>query len=634
MQSPLQNPPDFNWELQGIILRVTAALSIFGSTWIIAEVLNDERKRSMCYHRIIFALSAFTVLSSIWYFVGMWAQPKEVDGFGPMIQLSRLRHGTQTTCSMSGYSIYLSSLAIPCYNAALAIYFYLAICCRWTEEQIRKKFEGYIHYIIGPISVVLSIIPFMLNEYHTYYSYCFVVSNARNNNQFLTIPDAFMLCTVAAVILSTCIILTTIVLMITSATKEKNLSVLTTTKAGILISVLYATVFLATVVGPVLYMLVVNLGFRTNGQFGIVHLTWRTIFAFEIYLAVFLPLQGFCNWFLYLRPRFQKFRKRTVITSSCTLVKDALFWSCLRSDTAEYYDGDCYLGSGMNNNCERTEDLPEIPEIEDDVLSSLEISKPFSLTSIKAKSMIDVKSDVTFEHYIIRVDGVANADDTWRMRNKQFTRSEDVPSSNNPPKVWDPTDELKSNSLKESLPPLQSSTDKIKPDSNDELLSSLIKSLDLLQDKNGRHNTANIKHVIFTKNRPAKSDPNQIDVSLKKMVSRSRRKKLERPADSLSDDDDEDREQSNNIKYVSYLERIHHNSKPKLPDSSQWKKPDTSKAYLEKIQNKQDSSQWKKPDIISKSSNKKLPNDSKSSDGDSSYGIELQQIAAALPAKW
>ena len=59
--------------------KVTAALSILGSGWIIYELLILDRRRinlkTTLYHRLILAMSGVDIMSSIWLFIGTWAVP-------------------------------------------------------------------------------------------------------------------------------------------------------------------------------------------------------------------------------------------------------------------------------------------------------------------------------------------------------------------------------------------------------------------------------------------------------------------------------------------------------------------------------------------------------------------------------
>ena len=75
-------------KLQYQIAHVTGALSMFGSAWILTEILLDHKKIRMTYHWILFGLSFFDFFSSFGFFLGNWAQFPSKDGdFGLLVVL-------------------------------------------------------------------------------------------------------------------------------------------------------------------------------------------------------------------------------------------------------------------------------------------------------------------------------------------------------------------------------------------------------------------------------------------------------------------------------------------------------------------------------------------------------------------
>eukprot|EP00547_Thalassionema_nitzschioides_P010922 CAMPEP_0194261674 /NCGR_PEP_ID=MMETSP0158-20130606/46150_1 /TAXON_ID=33649 /ORGANISM="Thalassionema nitzschioides, Strain L26-B" /LENGTH=382 /DNA_ID=CAMNT_0039001805 /DNA_START=401 /DNA_END=1549 /DNA_ORIENTATION=+ len=285
---------------------------------------------------------------------------------------------------MSGFSIYLGSLAIPWYNASLSAYYYLAACRQWEEEQIRKKFERFVHLIIVSFAMSLAIIPIFLDLYNPDYSFCYVVFSpervqSQGQNDKADLYDVFQanikqnmygyifeLVAMIGMLISTCVLATMLILINkgirtniptepgmwsdtdddldedTSANNQKAKEHIST---ALSMSFLYSVTFFLAWTMPFSWMLLVLLHFQEGlnfiSDYPIVH------FIGQIYLAIFLPSQGFMNWVVYLRPRFKKIRKRQ--TSYFITMRDVLFWSCRRRPAAERYDGDCYLGSCMED---------------------------------------------------------------------------------------------------------------------------------------------------------------------------------------------------------------------------------------------------------------------------------------------
>lgn len=49
-----------------IVPKISAILSLCGSSWIIIEVASDKHKRSNVYHRLLAAMSVYDVSAALW----------------------------------------------------------------------------------------------------------------------------------------------------------------------------------------------------------------------------------------------------------------------------------------------------------------------------------------------------------------------------------------------------------------------------------------------------------------------------------------------------------------------------------------------------------------------------------------
>mmetsp|Transcript_16926 Transcript_16926/g.25055 ORF Transcript_16926/g.25055 Transcript_16926/m.25055 type:complete len:471 (+) Transcript_16926:54-1466(+) len=357
------------YKIPFLITHITAALSIFGSAWILFEIMFDRKKREMSYYRLLFGLSFFDLLSSFWYFIGGWAQPfdlkSKVDGFG-----------TVATCNMSGYFIYLGSLAIPSYNAALCMYLYLTICHGWQEQRMKKDFERYVHMLIGPIAFIIALLPVFLELYHPWYFYCFVTTTAgavKNWDTHFVPSEIFKLLYYAGVIICSAIIATTMVSVITHAKRtiqkserhtfrsqhdqsdsNKSFSlrsmILCRTRTSRIVqeattrrvsvsrrerrrksklalviqtAVLYAIPFFLTWLLPALYFMFVHCFVYHKASAMVVTRNPTTALIMNIYLSIFVPLQGFFNWLIFMRPRLKRSSACAIAasaSSSCSLI--------------------------------------------------------------------------------------------------------------------------------------------------------------------------------------------------------------------------------------------------------------------------------------------------------------------------
>jgi hypothetical protein len=76
--------------------RLTASLSIAGSSFIVTDVLRSPKNRSSPYHRIMLGMSICDLVASISYFLGRWPLPKNDPSFSggkgnTQVSLSKIR---------------------------------------------------------------------------------------------------------------------------------------------------------------------------------------------------------------------------------------------------------------------------------------------------------------------------------------------------------------------------------------------------------------------------------------------------------------------------------------------------------------------------------------------------------------
>ncbi|KAG7371986.1 hypothetical protein IV203_018129 [Nitzschia inconspicua] len=128
-----------------VIPKITSILSLLGSGWIIIEVLTDTSgprpKLQHPYHRLLFAMSVYDVLESIWNFASTWAIPRGTNGVVWAL-------GTTATCSAQGFFLTLS-VAVPIYNALLSLYYVLVINYRYSDDTLKRWVEPAMHTAAG-----------------------------------------------------------------------------------------------------------------------------------------------------------------------------------------------------------------------------------------------------------------------------------------------------------------------------------------------------------------------------------------------------------------------------------------------------------------------------------------------------
>ena len=126
-----------------LLPKFSSVLSLFGSCWIIVEAITDQnpnrRKRNHPYHRLLFAMSVYDVLESLWNFTSSWPIP---EGTEDVIWA----RGTTATCTAQGFFLTLS-VAVPIYNAMLSLYYVLVINFRCSDAYLRRWVEPTMHLV-------------------------------------------------------------------------------------------------------------------------------------------------------------------------------------------------------------------------------------------------------------------------------------------------------------------------------------------------------------------------------------------------------------------------------------------------------------------------------------------------------
>ncbi|KAL7530998.1 hypothetical protein ACHAXR_003793 [Thalassiosira sp. AJA248-18] len=143
-----------------IVPKFSAAVSMIGSAWIIFECVQDRKKLTLAYHRILLAMSIGDwVLSFSSFFLTTWPIPWWEEGVFA-------NKGNMATCQAQGFFVQLSALS-SLYNAYLATYYVLIVRYNWKEPDI-KKFEYGAHIFTFLFSLGTAIAAVPLTLYNNY----------------------------------------------------------------------------------------------------------------------------------------------------------------------------------------------------------------------------------------------------------------------------------------------------------------------------------------------------------------------------------------------------------------------------------------------------------------------------------
>jgi hypothetical protein len=122
--------------------KFAASLSIFGSLYILYDCSIGVRKQphrpkiASTYHRLLMGLSVCDILMSVGLFTSTWAMPHDTENVWGA-------HGTVATCEAIGV-LEQAGVAAVLYNASLSTYYLLRIRFGWHPFQL-NRIEVWLH---------------------------------------------------------------------------------------------------------------------------------------------------------------------------------------------------------------------------------------------------------------------------------------------------------------------------------------------------------------------------------------------------------------------------------------------------------------------------------------------------------
>jgi hypothetical protein len=148
-----------------ILPKISSFCTFFGSSWMAIEIITHKGhhtdlvatsnqatsyrvkkpKLHHPYHRLLLAMCIYDIMEAIWNFQSTWTIPSE--NAANRIWAS----GNRTTCSMQGFFLQMA-IAVPIYNAFLALYYSLVINFGFTERALLRYVEPSMH----TVAIVLS----------------------------------------------------------------------------------------------------------------------------------------------------------------------------------------------------------------------------------------------------------------------------------------------------------------------------------------------------------------------------------------------------------------------------------------------------------------------------------------------
>jgi hypothetical protein len=294
-----------------LIAHFVAPLSILGSLAIIYRILRFDRydidaRNKRAYHRILVAMSACDLLGSAALMFGTTPIPRET-----LLETAR---GNTATCTAQGFFFHWFAQAVLYYNTGLMIYFVMTIRYNWTESRVAKWLEPLFHLWSLLVPFAQAVAGLFLHIFNPigFGNFCYISpypllcgivepctrgqSAAVLYNWFATIPESVAL---AIIYVSIVLIYCTVrgqARRALAITANRD-SVRARTKAVAVQSWLFALIFFNTwvysILAPLLNYTVKQAPTKVRAEY-----------ILSVMSSTFLPLQGFFNFCIYIRPRF------------------------------------------------------------------------------------------------------------------------------------------------------------------------------------------------------------------------------------------------------------------------------------------------------------------------------------------
>jgi len=286
-----------------IILRTTGLLSLLGSSWIVAEILSDRRnKLKLTYHRFLLGMSISDAAASLFWFLSSWCVP-----VGTWWKAA----GNAATCRMQAFFTRFT-ITTALYNASLSLYYLLVLRLGWKEKRIRKRVEPAMHFVAISVGLGSSISGLAMDAFGPNGPYCHVVKGRLSPaGEWFLKGLAWYIISMA--VMTVCMISCYVHIRRTEAASDRHyrrsvqslppqsqLTRSTTSRSRSREFARQGTLYVVAFYLTYLFPIAVNIQSAK-------HVTSSMT---VIYLAhVFFPLQGFFNFYVYLRPRYRKYRK-------------------------------------------------------------------------------------------------------------------------------------------------------------------------------------------------------------------------------------------------------------------------------------------------------------------------------------
>lgn len=335
-------------EITLVLLQFCSAiLSLIGSSTIVFKIIRNlsRTKSSLPYDRIILGLSSCDIASSLTYAVSPFLLPRETSPRAVAL-------GNQSTCTYIGFMSQCVCLWAIWYNCILSFYYLLTVRFQVKRKEFSRKYELWLH-LSGAIFFPLTATVALFGDWYAEERYnmicwigevpkgCYETGNCYGTMVAYIYGALPTVVTLFSVIINNLIIYIFVRRSLLSSPKtstqsetsdiENNCSNEEGKDSSQGLSVkqqlakeaatqgfLYVSTFLLTFLPAFLIQIIE--GFLPRGMENLAQ-----VYPLLVLNSILMPLQGFFNVFIYVRPTYNRFRAAHPEKSKWLILKQALF---------------------------------------------------------------------------------------------------------------------------------------------------------------------------------------------------------------------------------------------------------------------------------------------------------------------
>jgi len=298
------------WKVRTALIICSASLSVIGSSVILLKILHERAQTGSTtpYDRVILGLSCSDILASVTMIMSKFFVSSETGDVWAF--------GNPTTCAAFGFLTQLS-ISSYWYNCLLSYYFLLTVLSQARRQNLVKKCELWLHLsvIFFPITAIMGLYLGWYDDKTCYYN---------DRTLVLTIAGIPIIVTVFSLITNNIVIYAVVrkSLQYSEHSAGLTLAQKRLKREAMTLMYLYSTCFLVTISPSLVEELVVTFsGYTIVGH----TISDSKFFPLSVLEATLLPLQGFFNFFIYIKPMYTRFRAANPNKSVSFVVHQALF---------------------------------------------------------------------------------------------------------------------------------------------------------------------------------------------------------------------------------------------------------------------------------------------------------------------